>query len=314
MNRTDRLLAIVLELQRRKWVQAEELADIFEVSKRTIYRDMQALSESGVPVWSMTGRGYALMEGYFLPPVNFSLDEALMLIMGADFMQQNFDAPFSASADAAARKIEAVLPATMQTQVDYLRQNITFFAVNELNPEKQAHLRKLRHALVNRQQVQLRYVRHDAARADIIATTRIVEPYSLGRPAQDWYLMAYCHLRDDLRFFRLSRMDDVKILDTVFERPLDFVPDWGFSVENRPLRVHVRFERQMTRYVREKLPMLVVNEYEHDDAYLLEIAVRNDHDILDWVLMWGSKITVLSPESLRSLVTTEATKMLKKHQ
>src|SRR5262252_5341 len=144
MNRTDRLLAIVLELQRKGARRAEDLAatfetskrtiyrDIrharltqrldvavdrafadlaatFETSKRTIYRDIQALSESGVPVVAQPGVGYSLVEGYFLPPVSFSADEATMLLLGGDFVAQNFDAQYRAAAVSAGRKIEAVL-------------------------------------------------------------------------------------------------------------------------------------------------------------------------------------------------------------
>ncbi|MEM9777196.1 MAG: HTH domain-containing protein, partial [Chloroflexota bacterium] len=71
MNKMERMLSIVLELQSREWTKAEALAAQFEVSKRTIYRDMQALTEAGVPVMAMTGQGYGLMDGYFLPPLNF---------------------------------------------------------------------------------------------------------------------------------------------------------------------------------------------------------------------------------------------------
>jgi hypothetical protein len=83
MNRTDRLLAIVLELQARKEVRAEDLAATFDVSKRTIYRDMLALAESSVPIVSIPGQGYSLVEGYFLPPLAFNTDEAIMLLLAA---------------------------------------------------------------------------------------------------------------------------------------------------------------------------------------------------------------------------------------
>src|SRR6185369_16491558 len=98
MNRTDRLLAIVLELQAKGWQRAEDLAETFEISKRTIYRDMDALAESGVPVVSSPGQGYSLIEGYFLPPVHFSPDEAIMLLLGAEFMAQSFDAQYRSAA------------------------------------------------------------------------------------------------------------------------------------------------------------------------------------------------------------------------
>ena len=99
MNRTDRLLAIVLELQGRDRVTAEDLARTFEVTKRTIYRDIAALNESGVPVVSAAGQGYWLMEGYFLPPVSLSPDEAIMLVLGSEVMAQSFDAQYQAAAE-----------------------------------------------------------------------------------------------------------------------------------------------------------------------------------------------------------------------
>src|SRR5690349_23695534 len=86
MNRTDRLLAIVLELQSAGRRRAEDLAATFETSKRTIYRDIQALSEAGVPLVAIPGQGYSLMEGYFLPPLTFSAGEAAMLLLGSEVM------------------------------------------------------------------------------------------------------------------------------------------------------------------------------------------------------------------------------------
>ncbi len=105
MNRTDRLLAIVLELQGRDRVTAEELARTFEVTKRTIYRDVAALNASGVPVVSAAGQGYWLMEGYFLPPVSLTPDEAVMMILGSEVMARSFDAQYQAAATSASRKI-----------------------------------------------------------------------------------------------------------------------------------------------------------------------------------------------------------------
>src|SRR5436190_12167801 len=121
MNRTDRLLAIVLELQAKRHQRAEDLAATFEVSKRTIYRDMMALSESGVPVVSAPGQGYSLVDGYFLPPLSFSTDEAIMLLLGSDFVAQNFDAQYRTAAYSASSKIEVVLPENLRTEVRYLQ-------------------------------------------------------------------------------------------------------------------------------------------------------------------------------------------------
>src|SRR6478752_738004 len=103
MNRTDRLFAIVLELQGKRWRRAEDLAGAFETSKRTIYRDMLALGEAGVPIVSIPGRGYSLMKGYFLPPLSFTTDEATMLLLGSDVMAASFDEQYRAAAQSAHR-------------------------------------------------------------------------------------------------------------------------------------------------------------------------------------------------------------------
>src|SRR5215471_13626965 len=149
MNRTDRLLAIVLELQRKGSRRAEDLAATFETSKRTIYRDIQALSESGVPVVAQAGVGYSLVEGYFLPPVSFSADEATMLLLGGDFVAQNFDAQYRDAAKSAGHKIEAVLSEKLREEVGYLRDSIAFVSLVTLASDKSSSfLPQLRRAII----------------------------------------------------------------------------------------------------------------------------------------------------------------------
>src|SRR5438874_10755218 len=129
MNKTDRLLAIVLELQGKGRQRAEDLAETFETSKRTIYRDIQALCEAGVPLVAVPGRGNALMEGYFLPPLSFTADEATMLLLGSDFMAQHFDAQYRQAALSAGRKIAGVLHERQRGEVDYLQSSIRFISM-----------------------------------------------------------------------------------------------------------------------------------------------------------------------------------------
>src|SRR5229473_2271671 len=124
MNRTDRLFAIVLELQRKGQQRAEELAVTFEVSTRTLYRDMQALSEAGVPIIAIQKKGYSLARGYFLPPLRFTTEEALILALGSDFMGHNFDDRYRAAAEAAYRKIDAVLPDTLRQRRPCSRSSV----------------------------------------------------------------------------------------------------------------------------------------------------------------------------------------------
>src|SRR6185295_19400072 len=159
MNRTDRLLAIVLELQAAGWQRAEDLAARFEITKRTVYRDMQALSEAGVPLVAVPGQGYSLAPGYFLPPLAFTPDEATMLLLGADFVAQNFDAQYRAAVQSASRKIEAVLPEGRRAQVRAFQHAIRFITGTPAGaqPREQQALPTLRRAILERRTVRFHY-------------------------------------------------------------------------------------------------------------------------------------------------------------
>src|SRR5215207_8055557 len=155
MNRTDRLLAIVLELQAKKQVRAEDLADTFEVSKRTIYRDIMALDESGVPIVAIPGQGYSLDEGYFLPPLSFSTDEAIMLLLGSGMAAQHFDAQYRTAAQSARHKIMTVLSESLRREIGYLESSIQLIVVEKLSAPETLQL--LRRAILQRRTVRFCY-------------------------------------------------------------------------------------------------------------------------------------------------------------
>ncbi len=136
MNKTERQLAITLELQRSKTLRAEDLASQFETSVRTIYRDIQALSEAGVPILGAPGQGYSLMEGYFLPPVRFTAEEAVSLLMGADFIEQRLDTDYGINAKSAKRKIEATLAESVRNESRLVRETMRLLHIAEQSTEE----------------------------------------------------------------------------------------------------------------------------------------------------------------------------------
>ena len=117
MTRTERLVAMLTEFQARRELRAEDLARGFDVSVRTVYRDVQALSEGGVPIAALPGKGYRLLEGYFLPPVTFTADEAATLALGGGFARDRVDAELRRAADDALAKLAGVLPTTARDEV-----------------------------------------------------------------------------------------------------------------------------------------------------------------------------------------------------
>lgn len=311
MNRTDRLLAIVLELQRAGKRRAEDLAATFETSKRTIYRDMEALSEAGVPIVAAPGQGYALMEGYFLPPLSFRTDEATMLLLGSDVMAQQFDAQYRAAAQSAAAKIEGVLPEKLRAEVRDLQESIRFFAPSD--PAEHETLLHLRRAIFDRTTVRFRYTARIPSEQEP-PVYREVDPYGLIHVGGRWHLTGYDHLRRGMRTFRLDRIEERQSLDRTFIRSPTFTTRQRPPDTDRTIVVRALFDHETARWVRESRSYFIIAEEEMADSLLVTLTVRQERDVLSWLLGWGSHVRVLEPESLREQIVAEAAALLDHHR
>jgi predicted DNA-binding transcriptional regulator YafY len=307
MNRTDRLLAIVLELQGKGWQRAEDLAATFETCKRTIYRDIQALGQAGVPVVSTPGRGYSLMEGYFLPPLSFSADEAIIVLLGSDYMARNFDAQYRAAAESASRKIAGVLSEKRRAEVAYLQNSLHFVVSSRhAHPDEQAKLEQLRRAIIERRTVRFHYQRRQGSEDEAIETARDADPYGLAHVNDSWYLTAYCHLRQGVRIFRLNRMGGLALLHETFTRPAGFTMQMERPQEPYGQVVRVLFDQEIARWVLESPSFFTVAQEETSEGLLVTLRVRYEQDVLQWLLSWGKHVHVLEPASLQQLIAEEA--------
>ena len=301
MNRTDRLLAIVLELQGRKNCRAEDLAAIFETSKRTIYRDIQALCEAGVPVVAIPGLGYKLSEGYFLPPLTFNADEAVMLLLGTNYVADNFDQEYQTAALSACRKILGVLPEKLVTEVQQRQERIKLINMTDNQP---ANLKVLRRAVIENQVVTFEYHARSGNSDEPLA--REVEPYALIFIDGAWYLSAYCYLRRGMRRFRLERISQLKFTAKNFQRQPDFKLGESSSNNDRAVTVKVLFSQLVARWVRESRYFFISEEEETDEGLRVTLTVRKETDALAWILSWGKNATVLEPEALRQHILEES--------
>ncbi len=312
MNRTDRLLAIVLEIQGRRWARAEDLAATFEVSKRTIYRDIMALGQAGVPLMAVPGRGYALVEGYFLPPLNFSADEAAALLLGSAFVARTFDAQYRQAAQRAARKIAGVLPAPVRAQVDDLQERLKLIGLDAAQrPEQAERLRLLRQSILDCRRVRFGYHTRSAPEGADPRTVREADPYGLLYMERAWYVTAYCHLRQAVRHFRLDRMRDLVLLDATFTRPADFTMCRQDDLDH-PMRITVRvlFTPDVAPWVREAPSFYQTAAEETQEGLLVTLRVRHERDVVQWLLGWGRHVRILEPASLRRRLAEEARAML----
>ncbi len=208
MRRADRLFQIVQRLRRRGVTTARALAEALEVSERTIYRDVQDLQLSGVPIQGEAGVGYALPRGFDLPPLMFTEEEIEALVLGARVVQAWGGGALADAADQALAKIEHVLPERLRHRVPNAR---LFAPAFHVRGELTAHLSSLREAITGQRKIQFRYV--DRSKQ---ATERRARPLGLFFWGSAWSVGAWCELRSDFRNFRLDRMRDFAVLDEKF--------------------------------------------------------------------------------------------------
>ena len=302
MNRTDRLFALLLELRGDGWTQAEDLARTFGVSVRTIYRDMLALNEAGVPLVSLAGKGYRLLDGYFLPPLHLTVQEAVMLTVGADALHGAFDAEYAGAAASALSKLEAALPGDKRREVADIRGHLHVIP-SEMNEDTEL-VRLLRGAVLGRRAVTFNYHKPDTS-----PETRTVFPLALIHLQGAWLLGAFDPARGGRRTFRLSRMEGVRALPQVFE--LD--PNWRVGAEpeeRRRVVVRLHFPSELKRAVRERRTFYQVSERDAPDGFEVTLHVHDLRDVLAWVLSWGADVRVLAPPELRERVREEARRIL----
>lgn len=217
MNRLTRLTSVLTQLQAKRVVKAHEMADRFGVSLRTIYRDIKTLQEAGVPIGGQEGVGYFLIEGYRLPPVSFTEEEANAMVLVEQWVQQQGDQSLRRDYQSAIFKVKAVLPTTQKDKIEVLEQRISPSVPNQ-NKASSYWLADLQKAITARLVVDLAYV---AASEQL--TQRQVEPLALSFTQQAWYLLAFCQLREEIREFRLDRIQALKTTSTVFAPHEDFV-------------------------------------------------------------------------------------------
>ncbi|HEY5824477.1 MAG TPA: YafY family protein [Cyclobacteriaceae bacterium] len=209
-KRLSRLTAIITQLQTKRLITSTALAKKFNVSIRTIYRDIRALEQSGIPVLTEEGKGYSLMEGYRMPPVMFTESQANALILAEQLVLKNKDASFVKDYSEAIDKIKAVLGHTIKDKANLLTER-TRFSQN-INSEKSSNnLSDLQFALTNFFLTKIEYTNESNK-----ASSRLIEPFALLSTQENWLMVAWCRLRKEFRYFRLDRIKKLAILTEKF--------------------------------------------------------------------------------------------------
>lgn len=213
LKRLSRLTAILVQLQSKRLVTATQLAERFGVSQRTIYRDMRALEQAGIPIVIEEGRGYTMMEGYRVPPVMFTEGEANALITAEKLVHKNKDLSLSKNYSDAINKIKSVLEYAVRDKANLLAQRILVRPQVQYEDTSDS-LGVIQNALTSYNVLCITY---EAATTGVV-TKREVEPFALyNNTLETWNLIALCRLRKDYRLFRLDRIREVSVTGEKFE-------------------------------------------------------------------------------------------------
>jgi len=208
--RLSRLTAIITQLQSKRIVTATYLAERHNVSVRTIYRDIRTLEKSGIPIITEEGKGYSIMEGYHLPPVLFTEEEANALITVEQLVIKNKDLSLVESVSSAIEKIKSILKYSQKGNVDLLADRI-YFGGNNKQEKTSDNLMKIQSAIIHFQLLKIEY--HSSENN---STTRNIEPFAIYSINGNFLLIAYCRLRNDFRAFRIDYIIKLIPLEETF--------------------------------------------------------------------------------------------------
>lgn len=211
IKRLSRLTAMMTLIQSKKIVTAKFLSEKFNVSTRTIYRDIRALEQADIPILTEDGKGFSIMEGYKIPPVMFSENEAIAIITLEQIVAKMYDESLRKEFLSVVDKIKVVLRVYNKQKAELISERI-YIGKNFENITKSIYLIHLQNALVNQNCVKIFYTADDGKES-----IRIIEPFSFyHNPEENWLMAAFCRLRNDFRIFRIDRITKINILDEKF--------------------------------------------------------------------------------------------------
>ena len=309
-------MAMVVHLQGRRLVRAEDIAAHFEISVRTVYRDIAALGEAGIPVMGEAGVGYALAKGYHLPPVMFTAEEASALFMGGKLVDYLTDASLRKQMESALLKIRSVLPRDRQDYLDRLERSTAVVAhghpLAPLPRLSSQALIPIQRGLAERRVLALEY--QGAQRREM--TRRDVEPLGLVYYSDNWHLIAYCRLRRDVRDFRTDRICRIELRSELFSGHAEFSLKRYLETaahDGKFEAAQVKFHPETMQRVRSEWHCRLVEEKTEPDGVVVTLLAYSLEWLAGWIFSFGSRAEVLAPKRLTELIAAEAKSVAAKY-
>ena len=311
-----RLITLIMLLQRRPNQKAAGLAESLGVSVRTVHRYFTMLDEMGIPVYTERGRygGFSLVRGYRMPPLVFTPEEATAVYLGTGLVEEIWGSLYRAAAQGALAKLDNVLPDEQRQEVAWARRSLVATGMHRADPDALAPiLDKLRRAVREQRRVSMLY--RSSSRPE--PQPRDLDPYALVHRWGWWYAIGYCHLRQEVRSFRVDRMLELALSSQVFQAPNDFDVHAYLAKElhDQPkLQARLRFASQAAFIARSNRSSWEALEEQPDGSVVVTLLTPDLGWAASTALAYGPLVTVLEPSELRKKVSEWAQAIAGLHQ
>ena len=316
MNRIDRLNAIMVHLQGKSRVPLVELEQRFEMSRRTIFRDIKSLIASGVPIGGDAGEGYFIVEGYHLPPVVFNKEEAAALLLAAKLINQNADAHTTKLVEKAMTKVRAVLRYGDRDFLEALDSKIQILGSPLVMKQgfPDSHISDIQVALATKMVIAISYY----SNYNDSTTKRHVEPLGLVYYSSRWHLIGYCRLRKEIRDFRTDRIQTLSIINEPYR--IEDHPDFlsfttGMVGGTDAKEAVVRFSKTIARFIEdEKYKHGFIEEHDAGESIEMKFITPHYDYFGRWLLSFADHATVVAPDELKQIVAKHSQTLFEHHK
>lgn len=298
MNRIDRLSAIITYLQSKRIVTAQQIATRFDISLRTVYRDISALMESGIPIAGEAGRGYSIETGYHLPPVMFTPEEAAAMITAGKMTEKLTDISLEQNYNTALEKVKAVMRYSDKEFMEKLeKQILVIYPKSEKQVFPNCFMAPIQKALTHNNTINLEYYSNSKKES----TRREIEPIGICFYGGKWHLLAYCKLRNEYRDFRVDRIKHLTITTKTFTSnhpPLNELI-WRFAESSSNLKVVLRFPKSLYNQLSEyKYYYGFIDEIMEEESFTMIFLTDSLEWIEYWLLSLGKNVEIIEPQNL----------------
>jgi len=298
MNSSERRLKLILTLQSDQQLNARELAEKFNVSRRTIFRDLKVLNKMEIPITWDKYSGYGIMPGYKMPPIMFTSQELATVIVGLSFAQSQVDKQLAEDAKNVELKIRNVVPGELKEFMSSLNKKTIVDPYLKYGAEKKkgGNWYLITSAISQKKRISFDYI----TKGDDKYTSRKIDPYLIVFFRDHWNTIGYSHKRSSIRNFLLSSMKNIQIVEEEYEEKKDINPErLIFRSERSSHKIVVEVDASVESRFMANLPAKIIKKYSINSKLIKVVFAFDNLDYInEWLLQFSDKIKIIEPSNL----------------